>query len=56
MFAVANGDDFVLPHHGEKLFEKYAGDKNLVKLEGDHNSQRPDFFFDSVSIFFYNTL
>lgn len=25
-------------------------------FEGDHNSRRPEFFFDSVSIFFHNTL
>jgi hypothetical protein len=34
----------------------YAGDKNLVLVEGDHNSPRPDFFLDSVGIFFHNTL
>jgi len=38
------------------LFDKYAGDKNVVKFEGDHNSVRPDFFFNSVVIFFFNTL
>ena len=27
-----------------------------MKFEGDHNSQRPHFFFDSVVIFFHNTL
>jgi alpha-beta hydrolase superfamily lysophospholipase len=56
LFATATGDDFILPHHSEKLHAAYAGDKNLVKFEGDHNSPRPDFFFNSVVIFFYNTL
>ena len=32
------------------------GDKNLIKFEGDHNSPRPQFYYDSVSIFFYNVL
>lgn len=32
------------------------GDKNLIKFEGDHNSPRPQFYYDSVSIFFYNIL
>lgn len=32
------------------------GDKNIIKFEGDHNSSRPQFYYDSVSIFFYNAL
>jgi hypothetical protein len=28
----------------------------LIKFEGDHNSARPQFYYDSVSIFFYNGL
>jgi hypothetical protein len=28
----------------------------MVFFDGDHNTRRPDFFFDSVSIFFHNTL
>ena len=30
------------------------GDKNIIKFEGDHNFARPQFYYDSVSIFFYN--
>jgi dienelactone hydrolase len=56
MFATATADDFIMPHHSEKLHAAYAGDKNLVTFEGDHNSPRPDFFYNSVVIFFYNTL
>lgn len=56
LFAAANEDDFILPHHADDLFAKYAGDKNIIKFEGDHNSGRPRFFLDSVTIFFYNTL
>ena len=40
----------------QELHAKYAGDKNLILVEGDHNSVRPSFFFDSVSIFFHNML
>ena len=36
--------------------QRYAGDKNLILVEGDHNSMRPRFFYDSVSIFFHNML
>ncbi|KAG2684596.1 hypothetical protein I3760_10G083800 [Carya illinoinensis] len=32
------------------------GDKNIIKFEGDHNSTRPQFYYDSVSIFFCNVL
>eukprot|EP01133_Synstelium_polycarpum_P010917 gene10917-12722_t len=56
LFAHGKEDTFVKPHHSEKLFEKYSGDKNRLVLDGDHNSDRPDFFFDAVCIFFINTL
>jgi fermentation-respiration switch protein FrsA (DUF1100 family) len=56
LFVVAKGDDFVRPHNGEKLFKEYAGDKNIIRVEGDHNSERPPFMMDSVGIFFYNVL
>lgn len=32
------------------------GDKNIIKFDGDHNSSRPQFYYDSVLIFFYNVL
>ncbi|PKA52803.1 hypothetical protein AXF42_Ash001784 [Apostasia shenzhenica] len=32
------------------------GDRNIIKFDGDHNSPRPQFYYDSVSIFFYNVL
>lgn len=32
------------------------GDKNMIKFDGDHNSSRPQFYYDSVSIFFFNIL
>ncbi len=56
LFIVAKGDDFVRPHHGETLYNAYVGDKNLIRVEGDHNSERPYFMMDSVSIFFHNVL
>jgi hypothetical protein len=56
MIVIAKGDDFVQPHHGKSIFEAYGGDKNLVEVEGDHNSDRPHFMYDSINIFFKNTL
>ena len=40
----------------KRLHELYAGDKNLILVEGDHNSNRPAFMFASVGIFLANTL
>lgn len=51
LFATANDDALVRPHHSRQIFEAYAGDKNLVTFEGDHNGMRPGFFLDSASIF-----
>lgn len=56
LFVAAKDDNFVKPHHAKMLFDIYPGDKNLVSIDGDHNSSRPRFFKDSAAIFFYNTL
>ncbi|KAL4020304.1 hypothetical protein IC575_019075 [Cucumis melo] len=56
LFGHANCDKFVQPHHSELIYNSYAGDKNIIKFDGDHNSSRPQFYYDSVSIFFYNVL
>ena len=56
LFVAGEGDDFILPRHSEQIHEKYAGDKNLVRVEGDHNSPRPRFLFDSATIFLQNYL
>ncbi|CAI9118629.1 OLC1v1020222C1 [Oldenlandia corymbosa var. corymbosa] len=56
LFGHAVDDDFIQPHHSDRIFEAYVGDKNIIKFEGDHNSPRPQFYFDSISIFFNNVL
>jgi len=56
LFVAGKEDNFIDPHHAKDLYEKYAGDKNIVIVDGDHNSPRPQFLLDSISIFFYNTL
>ncbi|KAK8635286.1 hypothetical protein V6N13_023163 [Hibiscus sabdariffa] len=56
LFGHAVGDDFIRPHHSDRIFEAYMGDKNIIKFEGDHNSPRPQFYFDSINIFFHNVL
>ncbi|KAM3292558.1 hypothetical protein ACQJBY_036353 [Aegilops geniculata] len=56
LFGHATEDDFILPHHSDKICEAHVGDKNIIKFDGDHNSPRPQFYFDSITIFFHNVL
>jgi len=56
LFGHGEEDTFILKHHSEQLHERYAGEKNLIKFEGDHNSLRPPFFYTSAVIFFHNVL
>ncbi|XP_068332894.1 uncharacterized protein [Pyrus communis] len=56
LFGHGIDDDFIQPHHSDRIFEAYMGDKNIIKFEGDHNSPRPQFYFDSINIFFHNVL
>ncbi|KAL4562929.1 hypothetical protein LXL04_026960 [Taraxacum kok-saghyz] len=56
LFGHAKGDKFIQPHHSDLISTSYAGDKNVIKFDGDHNSSRPQFYYDSVSIFFHNVL
>lgn len=52
----AEQDSFISRAHSERLHAAYAGDKNLVTFDGDHNSHRPAFFYASVLIFLHNVL
>ena len=56
LFATGEQDTFIQPHHSRQMYEKYGGDKNFIKFDGDHNSPRPTFFFDSAVIFLIGTL
>ncbi|KAL8248122.1 hypothetical protein R6Q59_004990 [Mikania micrantha] len=56
LFGHAKGDKFIQSHHSDLISLSYAGDKNLIKFDGDHNSTRPQFYYDLVSIFFHNVL
>lgn len=56
LFGHATDDDFIHPRHSDLLHESYVGDKNIIKFDGDHNSPRPQFYFDSITIFFHNVL
>ncbi|XP_062013728.1 uncharacterized protein LOC133730072 isoform X2 [Rosa rugosa] len=56
LFGHAKDDKFIQTSHSDLIYKSYAGDKNIIFFDGDHNSSRPQFYYDSVSIFFYNVL
>ncbi|KAH7420809.1 hypothetical protein KP509_13G024000 [Ceratopteris richardii] len=56
LFGHAAEDSFIQPHHSDLIYKAYMGDKNIIKFEGDHNTPRPRFYYDSINIFFHNVL
>ncbi|KAG6768844.1 hypothetical protein POTOM_024454 [Populus tomentosa] len=56
LFGHAIEDKFIQTCHADLIYNSYAGDKNMIKFDGDHNSSRPQFYYDLVSIFFFNVL
>merc|ERR1712159_823606 len=56
LFSHAHDDNFIKPHHSDDIYAKYAGDKNITKVDGDHNTPRPQFFMDSAGIFLTQAL
>jgi len=56
VFVAGREDQFIPPCHTQDIYDRYAGEKNMVLVDGGHNSKRPTYFMDSVTIFFYNRL
>jgi len=56
IFAAADEDDFIYPHHARMIEEEYCGQSRFMNFEGDHNSDRPKEFFADVRRFFMRTL
>lgn len=56
LFACAQEDRFILPHHSYQMFAKYAGEKQLLEMEGDHNSHRPRDLYLSAGAFLQDCL
>jgi len=52
LFIHGRQDDFIAPHHTQKLFEAYNGDKELEIVEGDHNSPRSQSLIQKTVLFF----
>lgn len=56
LFVAGEHDDFINKRHSERLHQKYAGDKNIVIVDGDHNSPRPRFLLQSACLFLQNCM
>jgi hypothetical protein len=56
LFIVAKSDDFIDPHHGKDLYEKYSGEKKIMVVDGDHHSERSMEVLDEVEKFFIRCL
>jgi len=56
LFVAGKEDKYIDPRHTKDLFDRYAGEKKIILVDGDHHSARPQFLLDSIAIFFYNTL
>merc|ERR1719215_607299 len=56
LFTAGVEDSFIPPKHTSDICDKYAGEKNVVLVEGGHNTRRPAYFLDSVSFFIYNRI
>jgi len=56
LFVHGRSDDFILPAHSEQLHKAYAGEAEIMMVEGDHNSPRPTYVKDSAAIFLKTAL
>eukprot|EP00889_Picochlorum_renovo_P004494 jgi/Picre1/31524/NNA_006876.t1 len=57
LFGHGKEDTFIGLHHSEKLFLAHGADsKNFVAFEGDHNSPRPDYWYENGLTFLLSTL
>ncbi|KAK9790555.1 hypothetical protein WJX73_002562 [Symbiochloris irregularis] len=56
LFGHAEKDTFISANHTRRLHEAYAGDKELVIFDGDHNTVRPQHFYSSVLMFLHAAL
>ena len=55
-FCHAVNDTFISPNHCKQLFSSYAGEKEMIMFDGDHNSKRPYHVLQVISLFFFDKL
>ena len=48
LFVIASHDTSIDPSHGRALHAAYGGDKGLIRVRGDHTTQRPKGLFDAT--------
>ncbi|CAE7482370.1 yqkD, partial [Symbiodinium pilosum] len=51
LFAVAEDDDFVLPHHTHDLHRVWGAEAKLVTFTGGHNGSRPRWYLEQAADF-----
>ncbi|CAE7897026.1 yqkD [Symbiodinium microadriaticum] len=51
LFAVADDDDFVLPHHTHDLHAVWGTEAKLVTFQGGHNGPRPKWYLEQAADF-----
>lgn len=57
LFGHGKEDTFIGLHHSEKLFLAHGADsKNFVAFEGDHNSPRPEYWYENGLTFLLSVL
>lgn len=56
MFVAGEHDDFIHKSHSILIHRKYAGDKNISIVDGDHNSPRPRFLQQSACLFLQSVM
>lgn len=57
LFGHGKEDGFIGVHHSEKLFVAHGSEhKSFVSFEGDHNSVRPEYWYESGLTFLLDTL
>lgn len=54
LFISGTNDTLVDPNHSKTLHDNYGGEKMLMIIPGNHNSERPKFVKASIVIFFYS--
>ena len=55
-FGLAKHDDLIPPRHGEALYAKHGGPKEIFRFKGGHNSPRPYEFYHSALSFLLSML
>ena len=53
LFIYSDGDTVIDSNHCKEIIRNYSGYKEVIRFEGDHNSFKPDDYFQKCSEFIY---